>query len=251
MLRAICIVGLFSIMGCAASKKSSGSSAMNEPPTVPPPSVVSLGHSVKGAPITMQIFGAGGRTIFIMAGIHGDESQSVELAEKLTIWIEQHPDQIANRRVAILRVANPDGYAAGHRVNANGVDLNRNFPAKNYEAARRYGNTPASQPETRAIIAAIDQLKPDLIVSIHCINGGRQCNNYDGPAKTVGELMSQSNHYPVEATIGYPTPGSLGSYAGIDRQIPMITLELPYAKLSEQGWIDNREALMAAIRNAE
>ncbi len=258
MRRKYWVVVLCVAMGCATQQSNEiMSSQESMPPMQPPPpvaiqpTVIPLGQSVKGAPITMQVFGSAGPTIFFMAGIHGNEEQSVQLADQMIAWITQHPDQIAGKRVAILRVANPDGYAANRRVNANGVDLNRNFPAKNYEASRRYGNDAASQPETRAIIAALDQLQPQLIISVHSIDGGRQCNNYDGPAQQVAELMSKSNHYPAEATIGYPTPGSMGSFAGIDRKIPMITLELPDAKMSDQGFVENREAVMEAVRNAE
>jgi protein MpaA len=221
------------------------------PPMLIQPTVIQLGQSVKGAPITMQVFGSTGPTIFFMAGIHGNEIHSVQLADKVIAWITQHPDQIAGKRVAIIRVANPDGFAANRRVNANGVDLNRNFPAQNYQGSRRYGNSAASQPETRAIIAALDQVQPSLIISVHSIDGGRQCNNYDGPAQGVAELMGKYNHYPAEATIGYPTPGSMGSFAGIDRKIPMITLELPDEKMSDEGFVENREAVMEAIRNTK
>ena len=72
-------------------------------------------------------------------------------------------------------------------------------------------------------------------------------NNYDGPAQPIAQLMSRYNGYPVTATIGYPTPGSLGSYAGIDRHIPMITLELPRSLPADKVWSNNREAVLAAI----
>ncbi|MBY0385631.1 DUF2817 domain-containing protein, partial [bacterium] len=32
--------------------------------------------------------------------------------------------------------------------------------------------------------------------------------------------------YKIEETIGYPTPGSLGTYAGIERNIPTLTYEI-------------------------
>jgi murein peptide amidase A len=60
--------------------------------------------------------------------------------------------------------------------------------------------------------------------------------------------MSTHNGYPSVESIGYPTPGSLGSYAGIDRAIPMVTLELPRTDPAEKAWSDNREALLAVIR---
>jgi protein MpaA len=60
--------------------------------------------------------------------------------------------------------------------------------------------------------------------------------------------MARHNGYPASPNIGYPTPGSLGSYAGVDRQIPTITLELPRNVSGAQAWADNRAALLAAIR---
>jgi protein MpaA len=62
--------------------------------------------------------------------------------------------------------------------------------------------------------------------------------------------MAAGNGYEVRANIGYPTPGSLGNWAGVDQNIPIITLELPGGSSSPACWQRNREALLAAIRNA-
>ena len=50
--------------------------------------------------------------------------------------------------------------------------------------------------------------------------------NYDGNAKQIAEKISNIIGYPVEKSIGYPTPGSFGTWAGIEKNIPTITLEL-------------------------
>ena len=50
--------------------------------------------------------------------------------------------------------------------------------------------------------------------------------NYDGPAKEIAEKFSEIIRYPAEGSIGYPTPGSFGTYCGVERNIPTITLEL-------------------------
>src|SRR4051794_36417898 len=207
---------------------------MNDAKVLTMPPELVLGKSVKGEPIGVRVFGNSEPTIFIMGGIHGDETTSVDLTTNLITTLEQNPEYVSGKRVAILRVANPDGYAANKRVNAHGVDCNRNFPASNFKSSRRYGNESGSEPETRAIIAALDQLQPALIISIHSIDKGRECNNYDGPAQEVAKLMSEYNKYPVAANIGYPTPGSMGTYCGIDRKMPMITLELPRGVSGEE-----------------
>ena len=95
---------------------------------------------------------------------------------------------------------------------------------------------------------AVDRLDPDGIISVHSIARGRHCNNYDGPGGDLATLMAGLNSYPARATMGYETPGSFGSWAGIDRGIPTITLELPRDLSGSQCWRENRAALLAVIQ---
>lgn len=128
---------------------------------------------------------------------------------------------------------NPDGMQLGSRTNANGVDLNRNFPTKNWgedtslagdNPSDYYGgNSAGSEIETQFVIEVIKKYKPELIITLHA---PYKVVNYDGPAREIAEKISEIIKYPVEASIGYPTPGSFGTYAGVERQIPTITLEL-------------------------
>ena len=50
--------------------------------------------------------------------------------------------------------------------------------------------------------------------------------NYDGDALQYAEKISEIINYPVQPDIGYPTPGSFGTYCGVERNIPTVTLEL-------------------------
>lgn len=214
------------------------------------PRVQTIGRSIRGAAIEMHTLGRGPVETLIFAGIHGDERNSAELAELLVAHLRANPAAGNGRGVAIIPRANPDGLARGTRGNANGVDLNRNFPASNWRPAgrgRRHGTHAASEPETRALIAVMERLRPARIVSIHAIHGGRECNNFDGPARHLAERMTALNGYPTKASIGYPTPGSFGSWAGIDRRIPTVTLELPRSRTGRQCWPQQRAALLAVI----
>ena len=131
------------------------------------------------------------------------------------------------RNLLFLPCLNPDGMELGTRTNANGVDLNRNFPTENWEFTARDeffgGERPASEIETRFVMEIIEEYKPSLILTLHA---PFKVVNYDGDAKEISEKISKIINYPVEESIGYPTPGSFGTYAGIEKKIPTITLEL-------------------------
>ena len=163
-----------------------------------------------------------GKTL-IIGVFHGDEPQGKFLIEKY----------MKTNGLMFIPCLNPDGMQLGRRTNANGVDLNRNFPTKNWgEDTSLAGNNPSdyfggtsagSEIATQFVIDVIEKYKPELIITLHA---PYKVVNYDGPAREIAEKISEIIKYPVEASIGYPTPGSFGTYAGIERQIPTITLEL-------------------------
>ena len=211
-----------------------------------------LGYSVQGVPVVAHHFGRSGERVLIFGGIHGNEENSAELARLLVEELQRRPDVWSDRRVTVLPVANPDGVVKRSRTNSRGVDLNRNFPAKNWAGGDRGpnygGDAAASEPETQVLVRLVETFAPERIVSIHAIFGGRECNNFDGPGADLAQVMAGENKYPVKKSIGYPTPGSFGTWAGNERQIPTITLELPQGLPGGDCWERNRTALLAAIR---
>ncbi len=218
----------------------------------PPHRTVQVGASVGGAPIRMHIFGDKGPATLIFSGIHGDEGMTEFVGLNLIEHLLSHSAAHESRRIAVIPAANPDGLLAGTRVNANAVDCNRNFPAANWKPqakGARYspGTAPGSEPETKAIIEAVRIFQPDAIVSIHSTDTFKPCNNYDGPAKELAEIMTPFNGYPAKGSVGYPTPGSFGTWAGVERKIPTITLELPNKARPQKVWPGNRDALLAFI----
>ncbi len=217
--------------------------------------MLEIGRSVEDRPIQLHVFGgdATARPTLIFAAIHGNERNTKPLADRLIQHLLNNPSDRSGRAVAIIPVANPDGWARRTRTNVNRVDVNRNFPALNWRVQREqrgyYGGAEAaSEPESRALMEAVRALRPARIVAIHNISGGRECNNFDGPGESLAELMRGHNGYPVLPTIGYPTPGSFGSWAGVDAGIPVITLELPRGSAIDELWPANRDALLAIIR---
>lgn len=163
----------------------------------------------------------------IFFSIHGDERPAAELATAFGEWLEAHPESWADREICFVPVMNPDGLAVRTRVNGAGVDVNRNFPADNWQTqarGARYNPGPfaASEVETTALMRLIERLPPDWIVSIHA---PLACVDWDGPAEALARAMSAANGLPARK-VGYATPGSFGSWAGVDRGIPTVTLEL-------------------------
>lgn len=150
------------------------------------------------------------------------ESQGEGMSHELL-----HNSQENQSELLFIPCLNPDGMQLGRRTNANGVDLNRNFPTQNWEFTARDeffgGERPASEIETRFVMEIIKEFNPSLILTLHA---PFKVVNYDGDAKEIAQKISKIINYPVEENIGYPTPGSFGTYAGIEKKIPTITLEL-------------------------
>jgi protein MpaA len=156
-----------------------------------------------------------------MGGIHGDEPATVDLL----VGLAGDPGELADRPpVWLLPAANPDGLARGRKNSDRDVDLNRNFPARSFTPAHAPGYfpgpAPLSEPETQAIAALLAREPIRGAVAVHAPFG---CVNYDGPAAACG--------WPPQADIGYPTPGSFGSWLGVDLGLPVLTLELPAGPL--------------------
>jgi protein MpaA len=185
----------------------------------------------------------------ILGGFHGDEPKGVFVARRLIDLLQAEAGADTRGCWIIVPVVNPDGYERRRRRNANGVDLNRNFPTRNWtptsRRSRMYGGErPVSEPETRAVIKVVNRHRPSRIVTVHSIDGHRHCNNYDGPGRAVARGMGRLNGYPVRTSIGYSTPGSFGTWAGVERAIPTITLELPSHHSPRRCWEENRGALL-------
>ena len=196
------------------------------------------GRSVTGQPILEKIIAsrsqpARGR-ILLIGGTHGDEYSAVSIVFRwLKMFHRYHADQFEWHVVPLL---NPDGlllHRPSVRMNEHGVDLNRNMPTPDWQQRtraywkrhhfdpRRYpGTAPLSEPETRWLYNEMRTFKPHAIVSIHAPYG---VLDFDGPPRGprhVGRL-----HLHLIGTY----PGSLGNSAGVQHQIPVITVELPYA----------------------
>lgn len=191
-----------------------------------------LGRSVLGAPLLYLPPEKDSCDLLIIAGIHGEEPDTtvaLSRALRCTTKLDNH--------IGILLCANPDGVALGTRGNANGVDLNRNFPTKNWQqedAVCRWfydekevvpigtGASPGSEPETQLIIDLVNNANPTAILALH---GPIGC--IDDPTPTEGaRWLAEQTELPLVEEIGYPTPGSMGTWAA-ENELEIVTWEFP------------------------
>lgn len=186
--------------------------------------------------------------VLVVGAMHGDELSSASMALH---WIQYALEIPANAHWRFIPALNPDGLMArpAKRVNANGVDLNRNFPTPNWardakiyweertkKDPRRWpGPKPLSEPETRFFHEEMERFQPDLIVSIHAPYG---VLDFDGPTVPPARL---GRLYLDQVGI---FPGSLGNYGGVHKGMPVVTIELPSAIRTpmdvemRQMWLD-------------
>ena len=188
-----------------------------------------IGRSTEGRAIGVCRWdaAAGRAPLVILGGIHGDEPASTAAVVALCAALEQRRTPLP-LPLLIVPAVNPDGLARGSKNSARDVDLNRNFPARNFapthEPGYFPGDAPLSEPETRAVAALVQAHGVRGVVAVHAPFA---CVNYDGPAAAWAEAVARASGWPARADIGYPTPGSLGSWLGVDRGVPVLTLELP------------------------
>ncbi|QDV09966.1 murein peptide amidase A [Planctomycetes bacterium Poly30] len=161
------------------------------------------------------------RKAAVIAGIHGDEREGGRHLQELLALLLTSDDT-----VRVYEDVNPDGTARGSRTTVQGVDPNRNWPAKNFQASRQCGPEPLSEPGVAAVHGDLVDFAPDIVIVLHSTRRGPFVN-FDGPAEREAAAFAEAAGpaWSVQPSMGYPTPGSLGSWMGVDRQVPILTIE--------------------------
>lgn len=253
-----CAAGI--LAGCSAVPAAPDSAAIPSGPEpdpysatssdaiAPPPGWRTIGLSVRNRPILVAEAGHGPLRILLVGGIHGDETEGRAALEALK------QQRNADATIRIVRDLNPDGTAAGRRTNARGYDLNRNWPATNFNPGTSGGPAPLSEPETRVLDDQLRAFRPDIVVVLHSIADGPFVN-FDGPAEKLAAAFvpaarASDPSWRVEREMGYETPGSLGSYLGVDRGLPILTVEFRRGQDDASARASLEQGLSAIIRTA-
>jgi protein MpaA len=182
--------------------------------------------TTSGLPIPAYEFGSNGPRTLIVGGVHGDESEGVKAAFGLLQQFGQSfPFAL---RLTLVPALNLDGVLAQTRLNARGVDLNRNLPTSDWITdvanPRYYPGTQAnSESENHALLSYLETHKPRFIMSLH---SWKPCLNVNGKCRKQAEAIATLTSYEIIDSIGYPTPGCLGTFAGIEHEMPTLTYEI-------------------------
>ena len=174
--------------------------------------------------------------VLVLGGVHGDETEGVTLCRALIGKLSKEP--LSNLRVTLVPEFNIEGVLLKTRQNYFGIDLNRNLPTKDWSSEYskiRYfpGKGPASENENQALVSFLEKNKVDFIISLH---SWKPMLNVNGDCSPIANHISEKTDYIIKEDIGYPTPGSLGTYTGLEQGLPTLTYEL-------QKGIDMEEVL--------
>lgn len=197
-----------------------------------------IGRSVEHRPIVAVRLGdaSAPHPLLVIGDIHGNEPAGIAIAR----WLIAHA-RYRQPPLVVVPDLNPDGVAADTRQNADGVDLNRNFPYRwrplyRHGDQQYQGGRPLSEPESRAAYRLILRLRPRVTIWFHQpmalvdLSGGnpqverrfgalvglpvRQLTRYPGSAPTwENHRFSDSTAFVVELAPGGLSAATAARYA--------------------------------------
>ncbi|MDX1689018.1 MAG: M14 family zinc carboxypeptidase [Candidatus Promineifilaceae bacterium] len=236
---------------------------------VPPsqPEKLILGYSVEDQPIEAARFGDGPRAVVFVGGLHaGFAPSSVRLAEQTVDYFRKTPEAVpVGVTLYVILSMNPDSVydpgALPGRLNANGVDLNRNWDCDwtpNPEIEGRTipgagGPQPFSEPETQAVAEFLLFVEPAAVVFWEArASGGLVspggCGQLSAASQSLAEQYARAARYQrerFESYAGQTVPGDASNWAD-GQGFPSIVVLLPSATAVD--WEANRAAIEAVLR---
>lgn len=226
---------------------------------------ISYGTSVQGRPLLAYRLGNGSSARAIVGAIHGGyEWNTVNVVSDTLVYFLQHREQLPpDVTLYLIPCANPDGYAAGTdavvaRMNANGVDLNRNWDYE-WQPTATHGSRPVSagtaafsEPETAALRDFIQNRQIGAVIFYHSAMGkvfsgaGRdQSATFD-----LAELLADTIGYEhqTEGVPGQITTGDAIDYLSV-QGIAAAEVELTtHALIGPAEWGHNLDGILAFVR---
>jgi protein MpaA len=155
------------------------------------------------------------RRVVVVGGVHGNEPVGPPAVRGLL-----GSAIAADVEVWLVPDSNPDGTAAGLRCNANGVDLNRNFPWE--WRSSDGGPAPSSEPESQALTRLVEGLRPDVVIWIH------QPLGYVGAIGDTDRALAQAwaTGAGLRVRDGVTQPGGAESWSAFLAGVPSVLVEV-------------------------
>jgi protein MpaA len=210
----------------------------------------SIGTSVEGRPITAYKFGNGSSMALYIGAMEGNEQNSSKLLSQWISNVDANPDRIpAYRTIVIIPTINPDGFAADNRLNADGIDLNRNFPANNWQTevteptaptvwTNDGGAYPLSEPESQALANYFTANLPRLTLTMHSHGGIVEANDVGDSIALGAQYASLAGYeaiptYAIGNFFDYTTTGAFEDWVNDKFSLPVLEVELESATSDE------------------
>jgi protein MpaA len=184
-----------------------------------------IGTSVQGRPINVVRRGdPAGMRVMVIGVIHGNEDAGVAIVDLLLT--APVPPGV---ELWLIRELNPDGYVAQDRQNANGVDLNRNFPEGWAPLGElgvwQYGGpSAASEPETQAMVAFGNALRPDITMWYH--QDLYRISPGSGRSGAVKARYAELTGLPLVGISGGTYTGTAGQWARVASNTNGVTFTI-------------------------
>ncbi len=222
----------------------------------------SFGQSVQHRCLFRIRLGKGKKRLHLNGAHHGMEwitsamlvafvSEMADCLMNGRLFFHESPHKLLNTcTLEIVPMVNPDGveYARKHphlrwQSNANGVDLNHNYPAKFYEgklleeqngilgpgATRFSGYHPLDQPETYSLAKLICQNPPDIVIAFHS-QGKEIYDEFDGKqhrdARRIACRLAEASGYKVCIPTGFSSFSGMKDWIIERFRIPAFTVEV-------------------------
>jgi hypothetical protein len=210
-----------------------------------------------------------------ISSMHGDEITGRELTTFLIEEIAQNygkdaelTELVNNTEIFIMPSMNPDGSAAKRRANANGADLNRNFPdiirdSQNTMSNREIENQAVMKFQTSRKFALSANFHGGTIVANYPWDAKYEAHPLDDLVKSLSLVyaehnpeMKTSDEFPGGITNGaawYIVRGGMQDWSYFWHNDLQITLEVSHTKWPDYSEIpgfyrSNRDSMVEYIK---
>ncbi len=178
-----------------------------------------IGRSIEDRPIYVFEVGDGDIDILFVGGLHtGLEKNTYDLAKNVLEYYNDNLNLVPeNISLHIIPVVNPDGLANDTHNNANGVDLNRNWATEDWQTDTYHptygtkkgagGESPMSEPETKALYDFITTLQPEMTFVWHSRASTVEDNDIGDADELAGIYAQAADYEHIEEWTYYVVTG--------------------------------------------